>query len=318
MVARNVAVAIPARDEEDRIISCLESLYNAHLDSRVRRLRLVLLANNCSDRTADKARTWAAVRDAPLTCVEVKLHPDRANAGWARRLAFDAAARELSAPTDALLCTDADTVVAVDWLTRTLDHLDLGYDAVAGFARLRQSELRRLPAAHRVRLARIRKYEAAFDYIRGHLQTTEPWPRHFYEGGASIALTLQSYRAIGGAPTPPVSEDKALFAALRSRGRRIRHARDVNVFTSCRLTGRAFGGAADTLAKWGVQGDGEHLWGIKPIATLIRSGDGGQSLTFDQLEHETAVARRLVRTIRDKNVHSYLFDHSARRQTSSR
>ncbi len=298
MSARNVAVAIPARNEQERIVACLQRLNGLERDPRVARLQFVLLANNCSDRTAAEARAWAKTHAAPLDCVEVELPPNRANAGWARRLALDAAADRLSAPTDLLLCTDADTLVTSDWLLRTLDQLDLGYDAVAGYARLCPSELRRIPRPHRLRLGRIRRYERAFDFLRGRLETDEPWPRHFYEGGASMALTLESYRAIGGAPTPPVGEDKALFAALRAAGKTIRHARDVKVYTSCRLDGRAPGGAADTLARWGVLAEDESLWDIRPLAVLISDRTQTAPLSFARLDDETRTARRLVQTLR--------------------
>jgi glycosyltransferase involved in cell wall biosynthesis len=298
MSPRNIAVAIPARNEQERIIACLERLNGLERDPRFGRLEFIVLANNCSDRTASEARAWAKAHSAPLSCLEVELPPDRANAGWARRLALDAAADRLSGPADALLCTDADTLVAPDWAQRTVDYLDLGYDAVAGYARLRPNELRGLARLHRIRLGRIRRYELAFDFLRGRLDADEPWPRHFYEGGASMALTLESYRAIGGAPTPPVSEDKALFAALRAAGRSIRHARDVRVYTSCRLDGRAPGGAADTLARWGAQDDEESLWGLRPVASLINDRTEAAPLTFARLDAETRTARRLVQTLR--------------------
>jgi cellulose synthase/poly-beta-1,6-N-acetylglucosamine synthase-like glycosyltransferase len=318
MSLRNIAVAIPARNEQERIRRCLERLHRLAPDSRVGRISLVLLANNCDDETAALAKSWARASGASLDCMEVELAPNCANAGWARRLALDAAADSLSDPSDALLCTDADTLVEPDWLSRTLDHLDLGYDAVAGYARLCPKELRRLPAAHRARLSRIRRYELAFDYLRGHWTHEEPWPRHFYEGGASIALTLESYRAIGGAPTPPVGEDKALFAALRAAGKRVRHPRDVKVYTSCRLDGRAPGGAADTLARWGLQDEDEGLWGLRRLAAMFDDESGSAPLSLAQLETETTFARRLVEILRRADRRLRAPDQPARRQTSSR
>ncbi len=299
LVSRNIAVAVPARNEAARIRSCLESLRRLERDARVGRVELVLAANNCSDETSAIARAWAGETSTPLHCLEVDLPEGRAHAGWARRLALDAAADTLAAADDLILCTDADTLAAPDWLVRTLDHLDRGYDAVAGLAVLRPDELRRLPKLHRRRLDRIRRYEFAFDYLKAYREREEAWPRHFYEGGASIALTLESYRAIGGAPTPRVSEDKALFAALRAAGRLIRHARDVRVHTSCRLDGRAPGGAADTLARWGVQGEGEPLWGLKTVGALQGLEPDDTPLTFARLEAETRTARRLVRRLRN-------------------
>lgn len=293
---RNMAIAIPARDEAAWLPSCLDRLAGLDRDARVGRVDLVIVANNCTDDTAATARAWAAAHAAvSIEVIEATLPPARANAGWARRAALDAAADLLSAPTDLVLCTDADTLVASDWLVRTLDHVDQGYEAVAGFAYLRTDELRRLPSPHRRRLGQIRRYAFAIDRLRAEAAAEEPWPRHFYEGGASIAVTLDSYRAIGGAPTPPVSEDKALFAALAAAGRRIRHPRDVRVYTSCRLQGRAPGGAADTLAAWAVQDEAAPLWGLKPAAAYVGVGDADAILTFAGLAAETETTRRLLR-----------------------
>jgi hypothetical protein len=150
-------------------------------------------------------------------------------------------------------------------------------------------------------LAAIRRYEDAFYYLKSLAPAGEPSPRHFYEGGASLALTLGAYREIGGAPTPPVGEDKALCEALRAKGRRVRHAKDVRVLTSCRLDGRAPDGAADTLALWGAQAEHDHLWGVSPIAAAFgASGAAHEPMTFERLPSETDKARALVRAARSR------------------
>jgi hypothetical protein len=46
----------------------------------------------------------------------------------------------------------------------------------------------------------------------------DPWPRHASEPGASLAVTLQAYRAIGGLPCIAFGEDGALVAALTASG----------------------------------------------------------------------------------------------------
>ncbi len=259
----------------------------------------VVVANNCRDRTARAAMELGMPSPWRLDVRNAELPPARANAGWARRLALDAAADHLMRPQDVILSTDADTLVADDWLCRTLDHLDMGYDAVAGLARLNPRELRRLDGRHRDRLAQIQKYENAISFLKAAQSSDEPWPRHFYEGGASMALTLGVYRAIGGAPTPPVGEDRALFDAIRHLGGKVRHPTDVRVMTSPRLTGRAAGGASDTLARWGAQGDDEVVGGLKTISANLGLSPGNSSdLTFNQLPRETTLARDLVRAIR--------------------
>ena len=111
-------VAIPVRDEEDRIEACLDALL-AQRDLSGRplppdALGLVLLLNNCSDRTAAIARGRLAASGTPFALVDVALPPSQANAGFARRLALDLAALWLER-TDrrdgVLLTSDADSRV---------------------------------------------------------------------------------------------------------------------------------------------------------------------------------------------------------------
>ena len=147
---RRVAVAIPARDEARRIRACLARLLSLESDRRIDAFKVVVLANNCTDDTADQVRAMGP----DVEVVETNLAPGLDHAGGARRAAFDAAARFLGDSHDVLLSTDADTEVACDWLARTLDHLDAGYDAVAGLVRLKGRELRELEPEHRLRLAR--------------------------------------------------------------------------------------------------------------------------------------------------------------------
>jgi cellulose synthase/poly-beta-1,6-N-acetylglucosamine synthase-like glycosyltransferase len=286
---RRIAIAVPARDEARRIGACLDRLCALERDARHERPIVVVAANNCRDRTASVAAAHGAI------AVSVTLPPERAHAGWARRVALEAAAAVLGAANDILLCTDADTLVAPDWLRRTIDHLDAGWDAVAGLARLDPRELRRLTRPHRMRLALVRRYGQALDRLKARQHGSEPWPRHYYEGGASIAMTLRAFRELGAAPTPRVGEDKALFEEIRRRGGRVRHPLDVKVTTSARLDGRAEGGASDTLALWGRQDEDEPIWGVPTIAAALGFSAGGAGdVTFRTLKEETDKARGLI------------------------
>jgi len=298
-MGRRIAVAIPARNEAANLPKCLAALATAAEFAGVDRLDAVVLANNCYDETASAVTGLNLSRRLRIEVVETQLPPERAHAGWARRLALDAASDHLRDPDDLLLSTDADTLVAEDWLSRTVAWFDRGYDAVAGLARLQPRELRKLPRPHRARLAAIRRYDHAIGYLRAVRDHSEPWPRHFYEGGASIALTHAAYRATGGAPTPCVGEDKALFDAVRGIGGRVRHAVDVRVMTSSRLVGRAAGGTSDTLALWGRLADDEVIHGVKTIAeNLDLKGAEFRGLTFEDLPAELDRARALVRLTR--------------------
>lgn len=298
-MARRVAVAIPAHNELTVLPACLTALGKAAAFAGVDALDVVVLANNCGDGTAQVAAGATFDGRLRLHVIEARLPPERAHAGWARRLALDAAAELLSSPRDLLLSTDADTLVAEDWLARTGAWFDRGWDAVAGLARLRPAELRILPIDHRARLANLRRYEQAITWLRAARDSSEPRPRHFYEGGASMALTHGLYQDIGGAPTPRVGEDKALFEAVRSAGGKVRHPMDVRVLTSPRLDGRAPGGASDTLAEWGRLDEDAAIPGVVTIAESLGLRRGEKpALTFRTLPAEIGRARDLVRLAR--------------------
>jgi hypothetical protein len=296
---RRIAIAIPARNEARVIDACLDHVARMQEDQRVLGLSVSVLANNCDDETGTRAREFANMWSGNCEVLTVTLPPARAHAGWARRLALDAAARNLANPEDVLLCTDADSLVAKDWVSRNLDYLDQGYDAVAGRARFNPRERRHMARAFRARLAAIKGYEAALAYLRAARDPAEPWPRHFDEGGASIAVTLDAYCRIGGAPTPPLGEDRALFDAIRRAGGRVRHPTDVRVLTSPRLVGRARGGASDTLARWSVQASDVPIDGLMRVDAALGEPHGDASpLSFAALSSEVKYARTLVASAR--------------------
>lgn len=256
---RKFAIAIPARNEEDHLPACLSAIDRAAGNSGSD-VSVFVLANNCTDRTVELLEAFAP-RHMRLRWTAASLLPDARHAGWARRLALDGAAMLLGNPSDILATTDADTIVAPDWVTRTVAHLDKGMDVVAGRVFTRKDDRIGLGAEASRRLNLLERYCIAIEWLRADMmpEPHDPWPRHYYEGGASIAMTLGLYERIGGAPTPSIGEDKALVAAAREKGARIRHPLDVRVFTSSRTVGRAPGGVADVFAQWIGQSQGDPL-----------------------------------------------------------
>lgn len=300
-------MAIPARNEARRLPACLAALDAAAARTGVP-VTVVVVANGCTDATVD-VLGGTRLRHARLLWRAVTPLPGSAHAGWARRVAFDAAADELAAPGDLLLGTDADTVVAPDWIARTLRHVAAGADAVAGRAFTPRAER----AAHGVdgkrRLDLLGRYYTALDRLRAAAAPDphDPWPRHHYEGGASMALTLGWYRRIGGSPVIPLGEDRALFAAVREGGGRVRHPVDVRVFTSCRLHGRAPGGMADTVARWLAQGEDEPLHETYALPHALEpDGGGGEQLTFRILPAALAQAQAAIRSLEPPQVEPIL------------
>ena len=295
-----VAVALPAKDEAAYLPACLDALDRAAARF-AGRVMVVVVSNNCTDAT-DRVLAGTTMHHAELLPRSVSLLPPARHAGWARRLAFDAAAATLGDAGDILFSTDADTCVSPDWITRSVAHLHAGADAVAGRALTRRDDRHALGPAAMRRLNLLGRYYTALDWLRADLapEPHDPWPRHFYEGGASIALTLGTYRAIGGAPTPPVAEDRALFAAVRAAGGIVRHPIDVRAFTSSRLNGRAPGGMADAFSRWITQGVDEplHETYAFPAALNPANATARDQLTFATLPAARAQASAAIRARR--------------------
>lgn len=241
------AVAIPARNEAQRIAACIEAL-DTQAGAQI--THIVLLANNCTDHTAAIARAVPVQPGTTLHIVELDLPRRHANAGHARRLAMQRAAA-LAGPDGLLLTTDADGRVDPDWLAANIAAIANGADVVAGWVELDAIEWGQIPAILHEDDARECAYDQLCDTIHALLDPdpADPLPRHTQHSGASIALTAAAFARCGGVPDIPSGEDRALIEALRATGARIRHAPEVHVTVSGRLDGRAPGGMAETILR---------------------------------------------------------------------
>ena len=293
----HVTVAIPVKDEEARIEACIASLAN-QIDADFAQLGVVLLLNNCTDTTAERVRALAPLLPFALHLREVELPAAYANAGWARRLAMEAAA-ELAAPDGVILTTDADTLVEADWVASNLREIAAGADAVAGYVMADPVELMELPPEILERGSLEWEYQqlVAEMVARVDPELHDPWPRHNQNCGASAAVTVKAYGLIGGLPPRPVGEDRALFEMVRHIDGKIRHSLDVQVVTSARTDGRALGGLSDAIR---LRGEPDHacdemlevamvavrraLW-RRRLRELWQAGGREAILTSDWVEH---------------------------------
>lgn len=213
---------------------------------------ILVFANNCSDGTATSARAFAEVCPHPIIVVSETLAPGQSNAGWARKRAMDLAAERLRGTgrvAAILLTTDADSCVSPTWFTATMEALTAGVDCVAGYIDAFPAEIMRLGTGF-VRRGRLEdRYLRlmAEIYALCDPRPHDPWPNHRVSSGASLAVTLDAYEAVGGMPTRALGEDVAFTRALEAAGFLVRHPMSVSVGTSCRFDGRAKGGAADTM-----------------------------------------------------------------------
>jgi GT2 family glycosyltransferase len=263
-----VVVAIPARNELDRIGACLAALAQ---QQGAKPDKIVLFLNGCTDGTAAHVRGLAPTLGVDLRIIERDLPAHLANAGCARSLAVRRAAAGL-ADHDVLMTTDADGRVAPDWIESNLAALRDGADAVCGQAVIDPLEALLIPA----HLHEDDRLECRLATLLDEMamlidpDPDDPWPRHCEHSGASLAFTVAAWRRAGGIPAVATGEDRAFVARLREADARIRHAPFVRVTVSGRTQGRAAGGMADTIRRRMVQQDQYTDDAIEPAADRFR------------------------------------------------
>jgi glucosyl-3-phosphoglycerate synthase len=239
-------VVIPARDEALRIEACLLALAR-QCEVEPESFEVIVVLDGCRDATGELARTFAA-GEPRLRLHTVELI-DGQGVGRARKLGMDLACRRLLGlgRDDGLIAsTDADSVVADDWLARQLELVREGAHAIGGQIVLQADEGSTLaPEALLEREQRSHERMRAVLRDDGSSATSE----HHQFSGASLALTAQTYRRCGGLPVRAALEDEALERELQTRGVPIHRSRRVNVRTSARIDGRTPRGLAHDLAR---------------------------------------------------------------------
>jgi glycosyltransferase involved in cell wall biosynthesis len=250
-VAKSV-VAIPVRDEAERIAACLDAL-NAQTH---RPDAVVLMLNNCTDATERIVHAMAPRLDFALDVVSRDLPPAEASAGHARRLAMTLATKQADYD-GVLLTTDADAVVPRDWVWRNLRALQNGADIVCGQAVIDPVEAACIPPHLHADDALECRLVALLDHLAWMLdpEPHDPPARHTEASGASLAVRTDIYRRVGGIPAIRSGEDRAFVRALWMIDARVRHDPNIQVTVSGRIVGRAEGGMADAIRRRIVQQD---------------------------------------------------------------
>lgn len=237
-------VAVPVRNEEFHLNSCLDALVAQTSPAD----KIVLLLNNCTDDSRAICQT-AKQFHASIQIVECQLDDHEATAGEARRRTIDHA---LGVAADGVvLTTDADSVVPVTWIADNLAEIANGVDCVCGMAVIDPEgcgEDRRRLAFDALRESLLLNVQ---DEVAAMVDPDpfDPWPRHQQHSGASIAVRASLLRRAGGVPRVVSGEDRALIARLAGLDAKIRHAPHIQVRVSGRLHGRASGGMAETMRR---------------------------------------------------------------------
>ena len=243
---------VPARDEEQRIAACLLALACQRGVQR-HSYEVIVILDGCRDRTAEIVRDMA--QREPQLRVHAVSSPAPAGVGRARRQGMDLACRRLLSVrrADGLIAsTDADSVVADDWLACQLELTRLGARAIGGHIELDDGETDTLAVQallERERRGRERMRALAEADPVLHTAVRHPAAEHHQFSGASLALTAETYQRCGGLPVRAALEDEALEQELHARRVPIHRSRSVRVRTSARTDGRAPRGLAIDLAR---------------------------------------------------------------------
>ncbi len=211
---------------------------------------VLLLLNNCTDQTDTAARALAVTLPYKLH-IKCQTFPSPvATAGYARRMVMQHAA-ELAGPAGILLTSDADAVVAHNWIERNLLALSAGADLVCGRVAIDPAEAALIPSHLHADDALECELANLIDQIAASHDPdpADPWPRHNEAAGASLAVTVAAFKRSGGIPPVDAGEDRAFVKVLTRIDARIRHDPTVRVTVSGRIHGRASGGMADTIRR---------------------------------------------------------------------
>lgn len=214
-----ICVVVPAYNEEKLIVDCLRSLAVAAACPALlgEEVRVIVVLDGCNDGTEDvvrKMRVMAVPCHARSVGVARSVGADAALALGARWLAF----------------TDADSVVARDWLS---SQLSLQHDAVCGTVAVADWSMHSEAVA--------KNHSACYVDADGH--------RHVH--GANLGVNSGAYRRSGGFQPLACSEDVALVNALQASGASIAWSAAPRVFTSARRDYRIPGGFGAALESAG-------------------------------------------------------------------
>lgn len=237
-----IVVAVPIRDEEARLSTLLDALAVAARRSTLP-VTALIFANNCLDRSAEVARSFA---DPFLSLQVHEAVMTDASAGRARRLAMDLATRDGAL----LMTTDGDAIPSADWIVAALRSVNAGADLVCGTIDSDCTHVLATPSGRRITEVEAlyaglqHELRHSIDRMAGRQGEARP---HYVESGASMAIRSDVLRIIGGFPNIPSSEDRALVHRAEDLGLTVRYDSEMSAHVSGRLQGRAAGGMAETL-----------------------------------------------------------------------
>ena len=200
-------VVIPARDEAEHVERCLRALAAQRGLRPAVTFETILVLDRCTDEDRG-GRTRRRTRPRAST-LHVEHSPGAGSAppaatGWTS----PAAGCRVSEPDGLIACTDADSVVAPDWLAAQLALVDAGADAI-----WRPHRARPPPAPPRCRPPRCCVASSARGSGSSAVLADDPSAEHHFFSGASLGVTARAYRAVGGIDPVTALEDEGFGLA---------------------------------------------------------------------------------------------------------
>lgn len=214
-----IGIVIPAHNEAMTIAKCLASVQSAidQLPSTIKAYPLVVL-DSCTDDTQKLVKATGV----DYLCCNYHCVGQVRDIGI--RYAIENGATWLA-------CTDADSVVPMDWLVQQIEHIIYQpTDMICGVVDIDSW-------AHLTPQTR-EDYIAHYQDRMGH--------RHIH--GANLSFNSKAYLAVDGFAHLPCHEDVDLVKKFEDQGYAITWSNRVRVLTSSRLKARATEGFAVFLA----------------------------------------------------------------------
>ena len=271
-----VSVIVAARNEEEHIGRCIESLFSIEYPRD--KLEIIIVNDSSTDRTADILEEYRRSKSFRV----LRTKPGEGNLrGKANALAqgIEASSGEI------LMFTDADCTVNPDWIRQTIQFFSQEVGVVGGFTLLRAN----------------RTFEGvqALDWVFlfSLSSATAGWNIPLTAIGNNLSLRRSAYDKTGGYREIPfsVTEDYSLVRAIRNKtGLEVRfpaNAQSVVTSSACRDWKQLF----HQKQRWGVGGLDMVYYGILIMAVgwifrlLLLLGAFGASLPVLGLSIITAI-----------------------------
>ncbi len=230
---RRMGVIIPAHNEEEDILGCLESVQRSRSHAVERgincRFRVLVVADACTDATVGLVADYAARHLNVIVLTTSFQSVGRArDFGWRHFMRTEGLTTVEDSDSAWVAFTDADSRVPDHWITKHVEIAAAGVDCLVGTVAPRPET-------------------APAELIAAWHANHELFEDHPYIFGANMGLRASALKAMGGVPPLLCGEDEAIVDAVLREGGHIRRTDECRVLTSARLSGRTRGGFSSYL-----------------------------------------------------------------------